>query len=90
MKNTTIIFNKEKTVKKSKAKDIKEFYTTIMNLTGGCMPCSVTESLLECFIYDDEDSWDLLIHNLCELYKLLPSGDFKGALDFYIETLASV
>ena len=77
-------------MKKSQIKDIKEFYTNVMNLTGGCMPCSVTERLLESFIYDDEDSWDILIYNLCEWYKSLPSGDVKRDLDFYIETLASI
>lgn len=77
-------------MKKSKVKDIKEFYTNVMDLTGGHIPHDVTESLLECFIYGDEDSWDLLIYNLCEWYKSLPSGDVKRDLDFYIETLASV
>lgn len=76
---------------RNKLNTIKHFYKDIIDYTDGSMPSDVTQSLLECIIYDDEDTWGWLICNLIEWYKTLPSNsDFKRDLDYYIETLAFI
>lgn len=62
---------------------IKDFYKTIMNFTGGCMPHDVTDALLECFIYEDDDAVWSFMQSVLQWYNTLPGSDLKDSLDYY-------